>query len=69
MPFPSPGDLTDPEIEPESPARQADSLSLSHQGSPSHELGGGKNGNYCSMCTEFQFGKKKRVEEMVGSDE
>ena len=44
MPFPSPGDLTDPEIEPESPAPQADSVSLSHQGSPFHELGGGENG-------------------------
>ena len=44
MPFPSPGDLTDPEVEPESPALQADSLSRSHQGSPFRELGGGKNG-------------------------
>ena len=26
MPFPSPGDLSDPEIEPGSPAMQADSL-------------------------------------------
>ena len=29
LPFPSPGDLADPEIEPRSPALQADSLSLS----------------------------------------
>ena len=29
--FPSPGDLPDPEIEPMSPALQADSLPLSHQ--------------------------------------
>ena len=29
-----PGDLPDPGIEPRSPALQADSLSLSHQGSP-----------------------------------
>ena len=34
LPFPSPGDLPDPEIEPRSPALQADSLHLSHQGSP-----------------------------------
>ena len=34
FPFPSPGDLPDPGIEPGSPALQADSLPLSHQGSP-----------------------------------
>ena len=36
LPFPSPGDLPDPEIEPmspEAPALQADSSLLSHQGS------------------------------------
>ena len=33
-----PGDLPDPGIEPESPALQADSLPLSHQGSPIHIL-------------------------------
>ena len=30
LPFPSPGDLPDPRIEPASPALQADSLPLSH---------------------------------------
>ena len=35
MPSLSPGDLPDPWIEPTSPALQADSLPLSHQGSPS----------------------------------
>ena len=34
MPFPSPGHLPDPGIKPRSPALQADSLPLSHQGSP-----------------------------------
>ena len=37
LPFPSPGDLPDPGIEPVksvSPALQVDSLLLSHQGSP-----------------------------------
>ena len=34
LPFPPPGDPLDPEIEPTSPALQADSLLLSHQGSP-----------------------------------
>ena len=35
LPFPSPGDLPDPAIEPPSPAMQANSLPLSHLGSPS----------------------------------
>ena len=34
LPCPSPGDLPDPGIEPMSPAWLADSLPLSHQGSP-----------------------------------
>ena len=33
-PFPSPGDLSDPGIEPASPVLQADSLPLNYQGSP-----------------------------------
>ena len=35
LPFPPPGDLLDPGIEPVSPALQADSLLLSHWRSPS----------------------------------
>ena len=34
LPFPSPGDLPDPGIEPASPVLQADSLPLSHLGNP-----------------------------------
>ena len=34
LPFPAPGDLPDPGIKPASPAQQADSLPLRHQGSP-----------------------------------
>ena len=34
MPYPPPGDLPNPGIEPRSPALQADSLPLRHQGSP-----------------------------------
>ena len=34
LPFPPPGDLPDPGIEPVSPALQADSLPLSHRGDP-----------------------------------
>ena len=33
LPFPSPGDLPDPGMEPVSPALAASSLALSHQGS------------------------------------
>ena len=38
LPFPSPGDLLDPEMEPTSPALQADSLLLSYQGSPNFTI-------------------------------
>ena len=34
LPFPSPGNLPDPRIKPASPGLQADSLPLSHLGSP-----------------------------------
>ena len=34
LPFPSPGDLPDPGIEPESPALEADALTSEPQGSP-----------------------------------
>ena len=39
LPFPSPEELPDPGIEPRSPALQADSLPLSHQGSPIRAVG------------------------------
>ena len=35
LPFPSPGDLADPGIEPRSPALQTDALTSEPQGSPS----------------------------------
>ena len=38
LPFPSPGDLSNPGIKPGSLASQADSLPLSHQGSPKLSL-------------------------------
>ena len=41
LPFLSPGDAPDPGIEPTSPALQADSLPLSHQGRPSFILARG----------------------------
>ena len=40
LPLPSPGDLPDPGIEPTSPAWQADSLALSHLGSPCSNIEG-----------------------------
>ena len=42
LPFPSPGDLPNPRIELGFPALQADSLPMSHQGSPSSLLLGKK---------------------------
>ena len=38
LPFPSPGDLPDPGIEPMSPALQADSLPFELQGSPLQKM-------------------------------
>ena len=38
LPSPSPGDLPDPGIEPTFPVLQADSLPLSHRGSPKDKL-------------------------------
>ena len=48
LPFPSPGDLPDPEIEPTSPGWQADSLPLSHLGSLKC-VGGVSKGGYFSL--------------------
>ena len=38
LPFPSPGDLRDPEIEPRSPALQADALPSKPPGKPNSDL-------------------------------
>ena len=50
--YPSPGDLSDPEIEPMAPAMssalQVDSLPLSHWGKPSYTTEGWKLINNCS---------------------
>ena len=58
LPFPSPGDLPDPGIEPGTPALQADSLPLSHQGSPclsiiTFKIEHRKTGTYI-LYTEFE---------------
>ena len=38
LPFPSPGDVPDPRMKPESSAWQAESLPLSHLGSPKNSF-------------------------------
>ena len=48
LPFPSPGDLPGPGIEPRSPAFRADALPSGHQGSP----------NMCRYLSKFLFGNK-----------
>ena len=55
LPYPSPGDLPDPGIKPGSPALQADSYPLSHQGSPYvlihvHKIKQSLS-VYCEWCT------------------
>ena len=49
LPFPPPGDLPDPGIEPGSPAFQADSLSLSHLESPLPDLANEKSENTANL--------------------
>ena len=51
LPFPSPGDLTDPEIELGSPALQADSLPSEPPGKPISELGYQHNTEVRRVCS------------------
>ena len=62
QPFPSPGDLPHPGIEPRSPALRADSLLHEHQGRQNQFTFSGHNsflrrahGNYCLPQSEFSF--------------
>ena len=51
LPFPPPGDISNPGIEPRSPALQADSLLLSHWGSPVEYLSHGElRGLFYRIC-------------------
>ena len=50
LPFPSPGDLPDPEIKLASPPWQVDSLPLSHLGSPKHFYN-----NYHCCCYYYSY--------------
>ena len=53
LPFPSPGDLPDPGIEPKSPKLQSDSLPFEHQGSPKHTI--------CSFYLASQVAQWQRI--------
>ena len=64
LPCPSPGDLPDPRGEPRSPALQADSLLLNHQGSPKcsikiqvpgSDLQGSRKSAPTHLCFSFTF--------------
>ena len=48
LPFPSPGDLAIPGIEPRSPDRRQILYHLSHQGSPNYEDQIGKSRAFCN---------------------
>ena len=68
LPFPSPGDLPDPGIEPRSPGQQADSLPLSQKGSPSQEGDKGitvtakpKDSSAEAWCVTVQIGEGQGV--------
>ena len=72
LPFPSPGDLPDPVIEPGSPALQADSLPSERQGSPDNKERRAKGvsrdfvlSNYCNGGIMNQCGK---IMEEAGED-
>ena len=52
LPFPSPGDLPYPGIKPMSPALQADSLLLSHHGSPFSNI----RKHIIFICNRQQYG-------------
>ena len=60
LPFPSPGDLPDPGIEPESPALQADSLPSEPPGKPTAIL-------ECQYICSPNLKKRKPRQEKIGS--
>ena len=53
LPFPSPGDLNGPGTKPVSPALQADSLSMSHWGSPFRTQESFLRAWYYTFCISF----------------
>ena len=54
--FPSPGDLSNPGIEPRSPALQADSLPSESPGKPKIIYSKGKKVNDCFQITHIAWG-------------
>ena len=49
LPFPSPGDIPDPGIEPGSPALQADTLQSEPPGKPDLSISSNIIGHHCSV--------------------
>ena len=64
LPLPSPGDLPDPGIEPMSHEWQADSLTLSHLGSPCSNI----EGLYQSLPTLNSYPSKEPSEHQLIAD-
>ena len=54
LPFPPPGDLSDPGFKPQSPALQADSLPLSHQGRFARVPGSNQGSPFLWLPGNFQ---------------
>ena len=67
LPFPSPGDLPDPGIEPASQALQADSLSRSNQGSSATRIVTGKRRQRSSVVERKKKGEFENKLELIQS--
>ena len=65
LPFPSPGDLSDPGIKPRSPTLQADSYCLSHQGSPWIASNGNRTGLLNHHTSESQLSDKPICQKLI----
>ena len=61
LPFPSPGDIPDSRIESVSPALQADSLPLSHLGSPNLGIRGSKMQSIVNKLRQGEQGIMKSI--------
>ena len=67
-PFPSPGDLPNPRIEPRSPTLQADSLPAEPQGKLKRVNSRAENGERLTQCWEFRRSVKIKVIAELGMD-
>ena len=68
LPCPPPGDLSDPGIEPTTPALQADSLLLSHWGSPHPSSGITKVLSHPQISTLLEQVSPSQLKEAHTSD-